>query len=159
MSVGRQRSGFTLLELMTVIALIAIIASIALPNFLSWLPRRKMTSAARETLSALRLARLTAVRENAIVSVCFNRADSTYTVFVDNSDDGRRNGIQDAGERTILGGKIPSGIRFEHTSVDFFPFNSRGHFDLLGGSVILKSGSESKTVRVTNWGSIRIVTN
>jgi type IV fimbrial biogenesis protein FimT len=156
MNVGRPRSGFTLLELMTVIALIAIIAAIAIPNYFSWLPKHRLARAAQQTLSALRLARLTAVKENALVTVRFDRRDRTYLAFVDNSPAGAGDGIQEAGERTLFSGMIPPGILFESTSVDFFPFNSRGLFHLPGGSVVLKSAHGTKTVVVAHWGRIRI---
>ena len=63
----RNNSGLTIIELMVVIGILAILAGVAIPGFISWLPNYRMRSAADEVYSTLQNVKLRAVRENAIV--------------------------------------------------------------------------------------------
>ena len=67
-----KNTGFTLMELMVAIAIIAITASIAIPNIIGWLPTHRLASASRAILSVLQQARLRAVKENTFVTVQFD---------------------------------------------------------------------------------------
>ena len=48
-----NNSGFTLMELMIVIAIVAILATVAIPNFIGWLPERSLDLAAQDILQGL----------------------------------------------------------------------------------------------------------
>jgi prepilin-type N-terminal cleavage/methylation domain-containing protein len=106
----RKNSGFTLVELMTTIAIIAVLASVAIPNMIAWLPDYRLRSGAAEMLSALQLARLTAIRENAHVVVQFDTGSDEYLVFLDNGEGtgtvGAGNESRDGTERVIKSGKM-----------------------------------------------------
>lgn len=62
-------SGFTLYEMMTVIAVIAVITGISLFNYLSWVPGIRLNAAARQVMSDLTAARMSSIKENASVAV------------------------------------------------------------------------------------------
>jgi type IV fimbrial biogenesis protein FimT len=64
-----NKAGFSLMELMVVIMLIAIMAAIAVPNMGAWLANHRLSSSARDIYSMMQLARMRAVRDNA--DVCF----------------------------------------------------------------------------------------
>ena len=64
------------------IAVVAILASLAIPSFLAWLPNYRLRSGAEEIQSTLQFARLTAIKENATVKVEFNTANETYQASV-----------------------------------------------------------------------------
>src|SRR5438093_9326654 len=59
----RSSEGFTLIELMIVVAIIGILAAIAIPNFLQY-QRRARTSEARTNLGAIRTSETTFFAEN-----------------------------------------------------------------------------------------------
>lgn len=65
---GRS-SGFTLIELMVVIALLAIVAFIAIPNFTTFVQNNQVQTAAEETYRTLQYARGEAVTKRVRVEV------------------------------------------------------------------------------------------
>jgi prepilin-type N-terminal cleavage/methylation domain-containing protein len=145
----RKKSGFTTTELMTVIGIIAIASAIAVPNFISWIPKRKLGVASRDVLAALETARMQAVRAHANAVIQF--PDNTdYMIWVDNGEgaggtanDGVRNGT----EPIIRNASVPAGITI--TFADFsgntgFVFDPRGFPLDTGGN------PTNGQVRITN---------
>jgi type IV fimbrial biogenesis protein FimT len=106
--------GFTLIELMIVVALLAIISAFALPAFQSFIASNRLTSEANELLAGLNLARSEAVRTQRRVVLC--RASTTgcvttadgerwqrWVVFVDNDADGVFDASELLREQVITG--------------------------------------------------------
>ena len=65
----RTQSGFTLVELMVVIAVLAILASIGIPGFQGIVAENRATSAANELLATLQFARSAAMAQSRQVTV------------------------------------------------------------------------------------------
>lgn len=61
---GARASGFTFVEAMTVVAIIAIGAAVAMPNMSNWLLARRAQSAIQYYLDGMVLARTTAIQHN-----------------------------------------------------------------------------------------------
>jgi len=82
----KQRA-FTLIELMIVIAIIAILAAIAYPNFADFIERQKLASAAEILTSDMKWAKSEAVKRNDIITVDFiNGASGTWSYSLSDSD-------------------------------------------------------------------------
>lgn len=82
MSGGERReashsSGFTLIELMVAIALLAILISLAVPSFTSMIKRNRVDAAASSLAVGLATARSEAVKRGVNVSICKSSDGST----------------------------------------------------------------------------------
>ena len=66
----KQHSGFTLVELMITLALVAILATIGVPNFMNFIVNNRLAAQTNELVSALNLARSEAIKRNTRVTVC-----------------------------------------------------------------------------------------
>ena len=89
----RQR-GFTLIEILAVVAIIGIFALCAIPSFASYRRRASCTAAGNEMRSILRAVRSRAITRGRHSGVKFVHAGNnwTYTLY----DDGNGNGIANA---------------------------------------------------------------
>lgn len=109
-------AGFTLLESLVVVALLAGLAALALPSMGNYLPRRQVQAAAEALVADLRLARSEAIKRALVVGVCassdgVNCAATAawvegWLVFVDRDGNRRR----DAGEELLRVQQGPSGL-------------------------------------------------
>ena len=93
MKIDKKR-GFTLVELMIVIAVIAIISAIAAPNFTTYMAQRRLNGAARMVMSDLIAARQKAVTQNNQFRVIFS--GNQYTILDDDDNDGSADGGEHA---------------------------------------------------------------
>ncbi len=143
----RKNSGFTLTELMVTIAVAAILASLAIPNFIAWLPNYRLRSGAEEIQSTLQFARVTAIKRNATAKVEFDTANETYRASVD--------------DQTFRSGKMPAGIDINSVNFGggtFVEFDSQGTAknSTQGDAVVRNNLGRAKTITVSITGNSRI---
>lgn len=68
--VVRSNFGFTLIELMVTVVVVAILAMIAVPNFRDFIQRNNVTAQANGLLADLQYARSEAITRRTLVSIC-----------------------------------------------------------------------------------------
>jgi len=85
---GKHEAGFTFLELATIVIILAVLATIAIPTFSVWMPNYRLRSAARDLYSNLQMAKLGAVKQNKEWAVVFDQGSDKYYVCSDDKNDG-----------------------------------------------------------------------
>jgi len=136
---NNRQQGFSLPEMLVVIAIIGLIAAIAVPSLLSMRERYKLRSSATDALSAIKRAKSEALRRDLPVAVAFTAAG--YTVFVDDGTGGggAYNLVQDGTEAVLFTQDLPAGNTFTNNTFPAFGgvqnivFNPRGTPAFLGG--------------------------
>lgn len=123
-SINRQK-GFTLTELLTATAVMAITASVAIPSFNATMNNNRRATAVNELFNTMQSARSEAITRNAQVTVCpSSNGLNCEAVGWENGwiyfPDSNRNRTVDAGEQIL--GASPERKRLTVTSVEFGRF-------------------------------------
>ena len=105
----RDERGFTLIELMVTISLLAILTTLAVPAFSAWIRNAQIRSAAEALQGGLRSAQAEALRRNRQVVMAFTNATPASGITA--ADDGKNwtlNTVPQFGETAefISGGSI-----------------------------------------------------
>jgi type IV fimbrial biogenesis protein FimT len=75
----RKNAGFTTFELAVSLAIMAIIAAAVMPPYLKWLRGHRLRGAVNNLMGDMEMAKIRAIRENALVAVQF--CQDRYTIF------------------------------------------------------------------------------
>src|SRR3954451_20815365 len=111
---GRGRSGFTLIEMLVVIALMLALVAIGIPSLQNALHQSKMRGMVQEITVAMRLARIDAIKTSSqgIVQIVPSTAPdkpALVRAFSDRDSDGRLG----ATEKVLASFVLPTGVTFE----------------------------------------------
>ncbi len=157
-----RNTGFTLIEVLIVIAIAAILAAMAVPSFNTMLMKRSVQGAAQSLVADIRFARSEALRRSLRVSICSLASGSTDTcsgnpavwangwiVFVDTSNTGTR----DSGEEILrVQQPLPNISTIQR---DTTPTNTRNVFTFEANG-FAKSVNETLVVSPRNGSSASV---
>jgi len=146
--------GFSLIELMVVVAIILILSIVAVPSLVNVTPGYRLRKAARELCGHMRQARATAVRQNRKILLQLNPAGRQYTI------DGTVT-VRLARGITFGHGNAakPAGTKFPADGISFngnkIVFNPRGIISSNSGYIYLQNDQgETCAAGATTAGNI-----
>ena len=160
-NIMQKTSGFTLMELMVTIAIIAILSAIVIPNFIAWVPKFKLGGASRDVLGILQKTRVQAVKENTNFVLMFDTGNARYTAF---RDDGAGtpansgNGVLDGGEAVIVQNTLANGVDISATTLpgDLVAFDTQGIASTAGTITLTDNSGNVRQISLELAGSSRI---
>jgi type IV fimbrial biogenesis protein FimT len=142
----RRNRGFTLTELMIVIAIIGLLAIVSLPGYTRFRQSWQLNGEAQQFASAMRTARGTAVMKNIDVVFNFDMDNNSYSYFEDTNG----NGSLDNNEYQSTTYEFSPGIEIiAHTfSGVVFTFGPKGNTRESGSITVRNSYNKTKQIRV-----------
>jgi len=108
---GHRASGFSLIEMLTVVALVIVLASISFVSTVPLMKQQRVVNAYNTTLSAMRLARDNAVSQRTSYSVTFSTSVQPNTITVSPTLAG---GFQGAQNTVVY--QLPTDVSFDAES-------------------------------------------
>lgn len=122
-ALGTTQSGFTLVELMIVVAILALLVTVGIPSFNSFLADNRMSSYTNDLIADLNLARSEAIKRNTPVSICSSTDQAScanssswntgWVIFTDTGTEGTVDGTD-----TILYARESAGSATMTLTVD-----------------------------------------
>ena len=146
----KKIGGFSLFELLVVIAVIAVVSAIVTPNIISWRTNAKLRGAAGNLKGDLEMSKARAVRERTPVTVTFTATNYRVT-FTD----------KDGNARILRNRQLPPGVRLDLDGTSFGTmgdqtrFNGRG-IPVAGSAVLVNTKGDQKNIIVSTLGRIRV---
>lgn len=144
----RDQQGFSVAELLVVIAVIAILASMAIPSWLTYVPAATVSAAARQVQSGLIQARMLAIstRQN----ICVQVVPGGYRFLQGNCAGAPWMGPNTDGAGTFRP-STANAIALAGLSPIFTPFGTASQ-----AAVLTVTGPQAQTLTVTVWPSGRV---
>lgn len=129
--------GFTLVELMVTLAVLAVLTMVALPSFRDTIRRSRVSAASNALLADLRYARIEAINRGQLVSLCPSSdgskctADGTawdagWLVYTYPAGAASANAAYAAGNILLRAGAMRPDVTIEASTVDVVSFGQQG---------------------------------
>lgn len=148
MTKKKNESGVTFFELMTVLGIMGIMCSIAIPNLIAWRNNAKVRGVAYDIRSDLQMAKLRAIRSGSTnVAISFSR--DSYQVFLDSGNDYSLSGDTLIASRTVDGTTLEASF----SGGGYTSFNNKGQATR-AGFVKITNGHNSIVISLSTIGFI-----
>ncbi len=150
----KNETGFSLLELMSTIAIAGILVAIAMPSYQGMVRNNCLTTTNNLLVTSLQLARSEAIKRRVSTGVYAPTSWATgWQVFVDTNEDGDLDG----GETIIRRVDVTCGSGqltvTEASNIDTFIYGTDGFIDQAGSfAVCAHSGERGKTLSISITG-------
>jgi type IV fimbrial biogenesis protein FimT len=165
----RRQHGFTLIELMVIIAVLGVLVAIALPSFKSTIDRRNLVGAANDIFAGLQYARSEAIKRNQNIEFQFDAAATPWCYGI--SDPGNGCDCNASPENCTVDGQqnVVTGDNFRNVSLSATGFDSQTDFEFeprrgsptregnrIDGSFGLTVAGQSRTVVLNALGRVTV---
>lgn len=142
----RHASGFTLIEILLVMAVIGIVAGLSAPLISGAMDQYYMTSAGQQVASTIRAARFQAVARNETLEIQFDAETGEYRVF-------ENDGVTPAGEVQ----RLPTDISFGDEVADIeIEATGRAPDTCPCTIVVTNDNEDTRTITVATSGRVRL---
>jgi type II secretion system protein H len=147
-----NKKGFTIIELLVVLAIVGIIITLAVSSMANTIPHLRLNDSVGELVSRINLARSTAIARNKAYVVSFNKLENTYNIFMDDNENWQREDDED----TITDRQMTKGVSIVKVSFSFgttaFGYDGSGlPFKNRIGSVCLKNDKDEYHKISVSW--------
>lgn len=158
-------SGFSLIELLVTISILAILITVGVPNLIAFVQNSRLTSQANDLVTVLNYARSEAIKRGVRITVCSSTnntgcAGSTtwetgFIAFVDNDGDG----VVDAGDDILMVRQpLDGGNTLRSANLSWITYRAQGHSAGFFGTLRLcdeRGTANARAVVVSNQGRVR----
>jgi prepilin-type N-terminal cleavage/methylation domain-containing protein len=141
------KTGFTLIEILTVVGIIAIVATISFPVYQNMRPNITLNAAARDLATDMRYGQQLAVTEQIVYNIIFNTSASSYEIRNGNTDVLLRNKI------------LPSGVTFlsiTGLTDNIARFTATGAATESGTIILTNRKNKQSTIEIKPSGYVKI---
>ena len=161
MTSAHQPHGFTLVEVMISVGIVAILAAFTVPNLLGQMPKYRLNGASRQLMGDLLAARMRAVSQNRKVQVFFPDAHQ-YKICDDANGDGTVANCEGNAQIKDIRGFVALVKNKPYYDVSFLPpptnnpiFDPRGTASNLA-TITVSNASGSKKITIAITGRVKI---
>ena len=166
----RREGGFTLIELMVTVGILAIVLSVGVPSYRGMVMDNRLATQANLFATSIKLARSNAVKFQRNATVCSssnydapkprcspNQEDWSkgWIVWVDKNRDSRT----DENEIISVFGPVHEALTLKSISANRFTYNARGFATLAAADLTLcdsRSGETGRRIKVNTTGRTNI---